>query len=147
MLFAKPSEGRALSKNGTAREVAGDPSGSILQDDSTPATRPGRVAAFSEDDQSKSRNLIVVFRLRKGNNPGMACEVIQNTVCVSVGVKPSCLVAIPEGGICKGLNGKIQLHATRAALLDGTLDVVYEQVYTLIDCKQPIDELSARPTL
>ncbi|MCP4145334.1 MAG: fatty acyl-AMP ligase, partial [bacterium] len=73
--------------------------------DSTPAVRPGRVAAFSEDDQSKSGSLIVVFELRKGkgNDPDMACEVIQKAVCASVGVNPSRLVAIPEGDIRKAL--------------------------------------------
>ncbi len=76
------------------------------------------MVAFSEGDQSKSRNLIAVFQIRKGNSPGMASEVIQNAMCASVGVRP-CLVAIPEGGICKALNGKIHHLATRATLLDG----------------------------
>eukprot|EP01084_Bolivina_argentea_P104630 187339_1 len=109
--------------------------------DSTPAVKPGRVAAFSEDDQSKSGNLIVVFELRKGNDPGMACEVTQKAVCTSVGVRPSRLVAISEGEICKALNGKIQRRATRDALLGGKLNIVYEQVCALADFK-PIEESS-----
>ncbi len=74
------------SKTGTAHGVAGGPSGPTLQEDSTPATRPCRVAASSEDEQSKSGNLIVVFELRKGNDPSMACEVVKKVVCASVGV-------------------------------------------------------------
>ncbi len=103
--------------------------------DSTPAVKPGRVVAFSEDDRSKSGNLIVILELRKGNDPSMACEVVQKAVCASVGVQPSRLVAISEGEICKALNGKIQRRATRDALLGGTLNIVHEQVCDLVDFK------------
>ncbi len=98
--------------------------------------KPGLEAAFYEDYQTKSGNLVVVLELRKGNDvPSMACEVVQKAVCASVGVQPSRLVAISEGEICKALNGKIRRRNTRDALLGGTLNIVHEQVCALVDFK------------
>ncbi len=106
-----------------------------------PAVKPDRVEAFSED-QSKSGNLIVVFELCKGNDHGMVCYVILKAVCASVGVRPSHLVAISKGGLCKALNGNIMHRTTRDALLGGKFNVVHEKLCTL-----PIFKIIEEPSM
>ncbi len=81
--------------------------------------------------------MVVVFELRKGSSPGMACEVIHKAVCASIGVRPSRIVAASEGEVCRALNGKLQRRATRDSLLGDRLNILYDQVYY-----KPIEESS-----
>ncbi len=94
----------------------------------TPAVKAGRVVAFPENDALEGCNLIIVFELSKESNASNVCDVIFRNVWANIGIKPSRVVCVAQGQVCRALNGKLQRRATRKKLFDGTLDIVYDKV-------------------
>ncbi|HEY8208949.1 MAG TPA: amino acid adenylation domain-containing protein [Myxococcaceae bacterium] len=92
---------------------------------SHPALRPGCGAAFAVDAESEER-LVVVHELdaRQQPDPDQVIRAVTDAVVQAHELQPHAVVLIRAGTIPKTSSGKIQRRATRAAFLEGTLEVV-----------------------
>jgi len=95
------------------------------------AVRPGCVAAFSADETAHDGEVVLVFEIRTGREA--QAEAIASAVRAAVtrdaGLAPTRITIIKERCIPKTTSGKIRRRATRQALADGTLKVVFDAVY------------------
>src|SRR5262249_30639871 len=93
---------------------------------SHPALRPGGGAAFVVADGDDA--LVVVQELRRGADASLdaagVCARIRAEIADGHGVDVAEVVLIRQGSIPKTSSGKIQRGATRAAYLEGTLQVI-----------------------
>jgi hypothetical protein len=92
------------------------------------AVRPGCVAAFSTNDSGEDGHLEVVFEIRNCSRDSAkdVCALVRSRIHDKIGIPPHRLVAIKERSILKTTSGKIQRNATRSALHQGLLDIVFE---------------------
>lgn len=95
------------------------------------AVRSGCVAAFSTNDSGEDGHLEVVFEIRNGFVKAAkdVCALVRSQIHDKIGLPPHRLVAIKERTIPKTTSGKIQRNATRSALHQGLLDIVFEWKY------------------
>jgi 8-amino-7-oxononanoate synthase len=93
---------------------------------SHPSLRPGHSAAFSMDGASRER-LILALEVTR-HHPEAENEAVFSAVRRALaereGVLPDVIVLVKQNGIPRTSSGKVQRRATRAMLLDGSLDVV-----------------------
>ena len=96
--------------------------------------RPNCIAAFSiEDDDTES--LAIVFEVYDGKEAEVPANVqhISRIVSAEVGISPSRIVAIKARSIPKTTSGKIQRHATKRALIEGSLKVFYDTASAAVE--------------
>jgi acyl-CoA synthetase (AMP-forming)/AMP-acid ligase II len=90
------------------------------------AVRPGCIAAFAKDETASDGIVEIVFEIRKSKEAGAmdVCVAVCAAVYAETGLYPARAVAIIEKTIPKTTSGKIRRRHTRAALHDGTLQIV-----------------------
>ena len=91
-----------------------------------PTLIPNAGAAFTVEVDGRERLIIVqeVERSRGGYND--AIEAIRRVLSYDHELPPDRLILIPKGTIPKTSSGKIQRHACRRGMLDGTLEMLAE---------------------
>ena len=95
--------------------------------DACPDVRPGCIASFAMevDDQEA---VVVVCEIRRAAEATaeLTCQMVREVVQREAGIAVDRVVAIKERTIPKTTSGKIQRRATRTALEDGLLRVVWD---------------------
>jgi 8-amino-7-oxononanoate synthase len=93
---------------------------------SHPDLRSGFSAAFSVS-AVRSEQLALVLEVTRHHKPeddAALFHAVRTELAATVGVVPDEIVLVRQNSIARTSSGKIQRRATRAAMLDGTLDVV-----------------------
>ncbi len=92
-----------------------------------PALRPGCVAAFSVEEGSEER-LVIVQEAKPLPEAELEAAVaaIRDTVASKHDLQVHAVVLIAPGSIFKTSSGKIQRRSCKAAFLDGTLSLVHQ---------------------
>lgn len=111
---------------------------------SSPAVRPGCVAAFTSGDASEE--VEVVFEIRSGscNDAASVIQAVRCNVAKSVGLILARVVAIKERTIAKTTSGKIKRNANRNLLHGGKLHIVLDDCLKLRSICQ---DLKTKPFL
>ena len=93
--------------------------------------RPGSVAAFSVDVEGRER-VVVVAELERGKREsdelGDGFESIRRQLAIEHELALEGIVLVRPNSIPKTSSGKIQRHACKRMFLDGTLEVVEQQI-------------------
>lgn len=95
--------------------------------------RPGHAAAFAIADGERERlamALEVTRHHREADNEAVF-SAVRRALADREGVLPDVIVLVKQNGIPRTSSGKVQRRATRAMLLDGTLDVVARSDQTI----------------
>lgn len=95
--------------------------------------RPGHAAAFAITDGDRERlamALEVTRHHREADNEAVF-SAVRRALADREGVLPDVIVLVKQNGIPRTSSGKVQRRATRAMLLDGTLDVVARSDQTI----------------
>ena len=88
--------------------------------------RPGHAAAFAiaVDDRERLAIVLEVTRHHRETDNEAVFSAVRRALAEREGVLPDVVVLVKQNGIPRTSSGKVQRRATRAMLLDGTLDVV-----------------------
>ncbi len=93
--------------------------------------RAGSVAAFSVDVEGRER-VVVVAELERGKRDGdelaEGFDVIRRQLAIEHELALEAIVLVRPNSVPKTSSGKIQRHACKRMFLDGTLDVVEQQI-------------------
>ena len=97
--------------------------------------RPGHAAAFALDDAGAERLALVleVTRHHREADNEAVIAAVRRALAEREGVLPDVVVLVRQNGIPRTSSGKVQRRATRAMLLDGTLDIVARSDQTVDD--------------
>jgi 8-amino-7-oxononanoate synthase len=98
----------------------------IAAERSHPHLRPGFSAAFSVPG-ARAERLALALEVSRHHAPHddvPLFHAVRKELASSVGIVPDEIVLVRQNAIPRTSSGKIQRRATRAAMLDGTLDVV-----------------------
>lgn len=105
---------------------------------SHPSLRPGHAAAFSLDDGAGERLVIVLEVTRhhpEAENEAVFAAV-RRALADREGVLPDIVVLVRQSGIPRTSSGKVQRRATRASLLDGSLEIFARSDARIDDVEQ-----------
>jgi acyl-CoA synthetase (AMP-forming)/AMP-acid ligase II/acyl carrier protein len=97
--------------------------------------RPGHAAAFALDDTGVERLAIaleVTRHHREADNEAVI-SAVRRALADREGILPDVVVLVRQNGIPRTSSGKVQRRATRAMLLDGSLDVLARSDQTVDD--------------
>lgn len=106
--------------------------------------RPGHAAAFALESEGRERLAIVleVTRHHRESEHEAVFSAVRRALAEREGVLPDVVVLVRQNGIPRTSSGKVQRRATRAMLLDGTLDVVASSDETIDDVARVLAEPS-----
>jgi 8-amino-7-oxononanoate synthase len=102
---------------------------------SHPSLRPGHAAAFALDDAGREQLAIaleVTRHHREDENEAVIASV-RRALAEREGILPDVVVLVRQNGIPRTSSGKVQRRATRAMLLDNTLDILARSDETIDD--------------
>jgi 8-amino-7-oxononanoate synthase len=102
---------------------------------SHPSLRPGHAAAFALEGEGKERLAIAleVTRHHRESEHEAVFSAVRRALAEREGVLPDIVVLVRQNGIPRTSSGKVQRRATRAMLLEGTLDTVARSDATIDD--------------
>jgi 8-amino-7-oxononanoate synthase len=101
---------------------------------SHPSLRPGHASAFAiESDRERLVIALEVTRHHRENENEAVFSAVRRALADCEGVLPDVIVLVRQNGIPRTSSGKVQRHATRSMLLDGTLDVLARSDETIDD--------------
>ncbi|HET9455660.1 MAG TPA: aminotransferase class I/II-fold pyridoxal phosphate-dependent enzyme [Gemmatimonadaceae bacterium] len=88
--------------------------------------RPGHAAAFAlaVDDRERLAIVLEVTRHHRETDNEAVFSAVRRALAEREGVLPDVVVLVKQNGIPRTSSGKVQRRATRAMLLEGTLDVI-----------------------
>ena len=93
--------------------------------------RAGSVAAFSVDIDGRER-VVVVAELERGkrnsDDLAVAFDAIRKQLAIEHEIALEAIVMVRPNSISKTSSGKIQRHACRRQFLDGTLDIIEQNI-------------------
>lgn len=103
--------------------------------------RPGYAAAFATPGDSRERLTVVleVTRHHKEHDHEAVFGAVRRALADREGILPDMIVLVAQNGIPRTSSGKVQRLATRAKLLDGSLEVVArsDQVISDVPSESP----------
>jgi 8-amino-7-oxononanoate synthase len=104
--------------------------------------RPGHAAAFAIDGDGRERLVIAleVTRHHRDADDGAVFSAVRRALADREGVLPDVVVLVKQNGIPRTSSGKVQRRATRAMLLDGTLDVAARSDQTIDDVAETLGD-------
>jgi 8-amino-7-oxononanoate synthase len=102
---------------------------------SHPSLRPGHAAAFALDSNGRERLAIAleVTRHHRENENEIVIAAVRRALADREGVLPDVVVLVRQNGIPRTSSGKVQRRATRAMLLEDTLEILARSDETLDD--------------
>lgn len=91
-----------------------------------PAVRKGASAAFATDDED-APGFAIACEIHPTEDAARAivARAIASAIAVVHGVSPDRVILLPPGGVLKTPSGKIQRAQTRAAILDGSAEILH----------------------
>jgi 8-amino-7-oxononanoate synthase len=109
---------------------------------SHPSLRPGHAAAFALSGEGRETLAIAleVTRHHRESEHEAVISAVRRALADREGVLPDVVVLVRQNGIPRTSSGKVQRRATRAALLDGTLDVVARSDATIDDVARALGD-------
>ena len=109
---------------------------------SHPSLRPGHAAAFALTGDGRETLAIAleVTRHHRESEHEAVISAVRRALADREGVLPDVVVLVRQNGIPRTSSGKVQRRATRAALLDGTLDVVARSDATIDDVARALGD-------
>lgn len=116
---------------------------------SHPTLRPGHAAAFALEGEGRERLAIALEVSRRhtvGDNEAVFAAV-RRAMADREGVLPDVIVLVRQNGIPRTSSGKVQRRATRAQLLEGTLEVVARSDETIDDLVDGAGSAGASPRI
>lgn len=102
---------------------------------SHPSLRPGHAAAFALDDDGRERLAIVleVTRHHRESENEAVVSAVRRALADREGILPDVVVLARQNGIPRTSSGKVQRRATRAMLLENTLEILARSDETIDD--------------
>ncbi|HEY8174453.1 MAG TPA: aminotransferase class I/II-fold pyridoxal phosphate-dependent enzyme [Gemmatimonadaceae bacterium] len=109
---------------------------------SHPSLRPGHAAAFALTGEGRETLAIAleVTRHHRESEHESVISAVRRALADREGVLPDVVVLVRQNGIPRTSSGKVQRRATRAALLDGRLDVVARSDATIDDVARALGD-------
>ena len=109
---------------------------------SHPSLRPGHAAAFALEGDGKERLAIAleVTRHHRESEHESVFSAVRRALAEREGVLPDVVVLVRQNGIPRTSSGKVQRRATRAMLLEGSLDVVGRSDETIDDVSRVLGD-------
>jgi 8-amino-7-oxononanoate synthase len=107
---------------------------------SHPSLRPGHAAAFAIPGDARERLVVAleVTRHHRETDDAAVFASVRRALADREGVLPDVVVLVKQNGIPRTSSGKVQRRATRAMLLDGTLDISARSDQTIDDVAETL---------